>query len=543
MVRLRPYQEAAVSSLRQAYTAGASAPLLCAATGAGKTVMFSAVAHGAHGKGNRVLILAHRAELIRQASNKLRDAGVPHGIIAPGYPETSDLVQVGSVQTVARRLDRLQKFNLIVVDEAHHSIAGQYLAIIKAQPQAKLLGVTATPERLDGRGLGRQCGGVFDQLVMGPQVAELVAAGYLTPTRVWAPARGPDLSEVRTVAGDYDAKQLADAMDRPSVTGDAVLQYGKHAPGLPCIVFCVSVRHAQDVAEAFRAAGWRAVAAHGEMRTTERDAALGGLATGSVQVVCAADLISEGLDIPAVGAVILLRPTKSLGLHLQQIGRGLRPMPGKTHLVVLDHANNTATHGFAETPRQWSLEGRKRRQAAPAIRQCPSCYAVFSPQHRCPCCGHAFAAAAKPRQIEQRDGDLSELSPEDFMRLAPLKDVTRKAKTLADFGEHRFRLLYRDADGFPEQHDKIVDVVMVPTACLEDQIADHRATVLVCDIEGGEVDLLVGADLSGIRLIIMEIHTWAVSEAANGDMIRGLLAQGFNVDFHASGQGIAVLRR
>jgi len=408
-------------------------------------VVFSAVALGAYGKGNRVLILAHRAELIRQASNKLRDAGVPHGIIAPGYPETDDMVQVGSVQTVARRLARLPRFALIVIDEAHHSVAGQYLAIIKSQPQAKLLGVTATPERLDARGLGIAAGGVFDRLVMGPQVAELVAAGYLTPTRVWAPVTGPDLSAVRTIAGDYDARQLAAAMDKAAITGDAVLHYARHAPGLPCIAFCVSVQHAKDVAEAFRAAGWRAVAAHGEMRPAERDAALGGLAHGSVQVVCAADLISEGLDVPAVGCVTLLRPTQSLSLHLQQIGRGLRPMPDKTHLVVLDHANNTAAHGFAETPRQWSLEGRRHRRAVPAIRQCPACYAVFPPQHRCPCCGHEFtAAASSPREVERRAGELAELRPEDVqLKRTSLDALLAEAHSLHDMHNLAHQLGYK----------------------------------------------------------------------------------------------------
>ena len=428
MVTLRPYQEKAINDVRVAFSSGARAPLLVAATGAGKTVMFSAIAAGAHGKGVNTLILAHRQELIRQASNKLADVGVPHGIIMPGSPVTRDPVKVGSVQTVALRLDRLPKFGLIVIDEAHHSIAGQYQTIIKAQPQAKLLGVTATPERLDGRGLGD----AFDRLVFGPQVAELVAQGYLVGTRVWAPARGVDLSDVKIVAGDYQVSGLAAAMDRASITGDAVAHYAKHAPGLPAIAFCTSVKHAQDVALAFREAGWRAAAAHGGMTPAERAHALGGLATGAVQVVCAAELISEGLDVPAVGCVILLRPTKSLGLHLQQVGRGLRPAPGKQHLVVLDHANNTATHGFAETPREWSLVGQKgKKRAAPAIRQCPDCYAVHPPQHACPMCGHVYAAGAAPRQVDRRDGDLHEVDKAKAGQ-TPLKQALKAARTRAE---------------------------------------------------------------------------------------------------------------
>ena len=371
---------------------------------------------------------------------------MPHGIIAPGYPQTDDLVQVGSVQTLARRLAKLPRFNLIDIDEAHHSIAGQYRSLIESQPQAYLLGVTATPERLDGRGLGRSCGGVFDTLVMGPQVAELVGGGYLTGTRVWAPANGgPDLTQVRTVAGDFDARQLAQVMDHPTVTGDAVAQYRRRAAGKPCIVFCVSVQHAKDTATAFQSAGWRAAAAYGDMRHDAREATLGGLASGDVQVVCAADLISEGLDVPAVGCVILLRPTKSLALHLQQIGRGLRPMPGKDHLVVLDHAGNTARHGFSETAREWSLDGRRGRAAVPAIRQCPDCYAVFPPQHRCPVCGHEFIAAPKARQIDAVEGELVELRPEDVhvVKRSDLNVMLAGCATLSDMQALARRLGYK----------------------------------------------------------------------------------------------------
>jgi superfamily II DNA or RNA helicase len=326
-------------------------------------------------------------------------------------------------------------FQLIILDECHHAVSGTWRKVIDANPKARLLGLTASPERLDGKGLGISCGGVFDAMVIGPSVLELISHGYLVPTRVFAPAHGPDLSEVRTIAGDYDAKQLAEAMDRPSITGDVVRHFQKYAANLSAIAFCSSVQHAFDVAEAFRSAGFTAVAAHGAMPQAARDSALGGLATGAVQIVCAADLVSEGLDIPSVGSVILLRPTKSLSLYLQQVGRGLRPAPGKSHLIVIDHANNTATHGFAETPRKWSLDGRRGRQPAPAIRQCSSCYAVFAPQHRCPVCGHEFVAAAKPRQVEHRDGELAELNREDFLRAAPLKEVTRRAKTLAEFQE------------------------------------------------------------------------------------------------------------
>jgi DNA repair protein RadD len=377
--------------------------------------------------------------LIRQALAKLADAGVPHGVIAPGFDQTDDLVQVGSVQTVTRRLELLPPFDLIIIDEAHHAVAGQYRKIIDAQPRARLLGVTATPERFDGRGLGIHAGGCFDALVLGPMVDELIDDQYLTPARIFAPANGPDLSAVSVRRGDYDATELVAAMDAPALTGDAVAHYAQHAPGLPAIAFCISVKHAEHVAEVFRAAGWRAVAAHGGMPADERDAAIGGLATGAVQVLTSCDLVSEGLDVPAVGAVILLRPTKSLGLYLQQVGRGLRPAQGKQHLIVLDHAGCTEQHGFPDSPRDWSLDGRPKKAKAPPVKRCKSCFALHPPAPKCPACGFVCPKdeVAEERQIEQRDGVLAEVMTDRLrhLREAPLRSLVDKAKTRAELVE------------------------------------------------------------------------------------------------------------
>lgn len=435
VIPLRPYQAAAIDGVRDAYRAGARAPLLVAPTGAGKTVMFGFVSGETARRGKRVLILAHRRELIRQASRKLYETGVPHGIIAPGHTPTRDLVQVASVQTLGRRLHQEREpFDLIVIDEAHHAVAGQWADIVAAFPAARLLGVTATPERLDGRGLGVEAGGCFDAIVLGPTVGELVEGGFLTPTRIFAPAEAPDLSGVRTRGGDFEVGALADAMSRPQIVGDAVAEYAKRAPGQPAILFSPSVAHAEAMAEAFRAAGWRAVAASGQTEASKRDAAIAGLATGAVQVLCSCDLISEGLDVPAVGAVILLRPTKSLGLYLQQVGRGLRPAEGKTHLVVLDHAGNTLRHGPPEMPREWSLAGRPKRakkddEEAPPARQCPECFAVHSPAPTCPECGHVYEV--KAREIEHVAGELQDVTDTMAARWGkhrPLSQVLREAK-------------------------------------------------------------------------------------------------------------------
>ena len=436
MVQLRPYQESVVEAVRDAYRRGRRAPLVQVPTGGGKTIIFSHITHGAGLRGNRVWILVHRRELLRQASSKLAEGGVEHGLISPGYTPTRDLVQVASVQTLAVRLKagNLAPPNLIVIDEAHHAVAGQWAKVLAAFPEARLLGVTATPQRLDGRGLGVSVGGPFDEMVIGPTVAELIAGGFLSPAKVWAPADGPDLSGVRTRGGDFEAGSLAAAMAKPKLVGDAVEHYRKHAAGLPCIAFCASVAHAEQLAEAFRADGWRAKAVDGTTHAVERDAAIGGLATGATQVLCSCDLISEGLDVPAVGAVILMRPTKSLGLYLQQVGRGLRPAPGKDFLRVLDHAGNTHTHGFIEDEREWTLDGRKKRDrnALPPTRSCPQCFAVFAPAPTCPECDFVFPV--REREIQHVAGMLAELSPERraFIASAPLRQVLAEVKTEAE---------------------------------------------------------------------------------------------------------------
>jgi superfamily II DNA or RNA helicase len=453
-VVLREYQSSATDALRAAYAAGRRALLLVMATGGGKTVTFSYIAHGAAARGKRVLIVAHRRELIRQASRKLMDAGVEHGIIAPGFTPTRDTVQVASIQTLANRLDRIGEFDLIVIDEGHHAPAGTYVKLVASQPKAKLLLVTATPERLDGRGLGIDAGGMCDDIVLGPSAAYLIDQGYLTPIKVFAPADKPDLSGVKTRMGEYETKGLAEVMSAPTLVGDAVEHYAKHAPGQPAVVFCVNVEHAKAVAATFRAAGWRATSADGTTPEAERDAALGGLQTGAVQVLCVCDLISEGLDIVGISVVIILRATKSLVNFLQWVGRGLRPVyaPGmpqdtaeqrrasisasnKPYCLVLDHAGCTLQHGMPDSEREWSLEGRPKKQKPPATKQCPECFAIYSPRPVCPECGHADAKPpAEPKAIETAPGELQEMSAERVAAIknGRLSDLLPTAKTKDD---------------------------------------------------------------------------------------------------------------
>jgi len=449
MPSLRPYQEDLITRARETYVDGAKAPLVVAPTGAGKTVIFAEIVKRCMLKGTRVLILAHRRELIRQASEKLTAAGVLHGIIEPGAEFSGHAVQVGSVQTVARRLGKpeAQGYGLIILDEAHHAVAGQWSAILADNPSAKVLGVTATPERLDGRGLGADVGGFFDNLVLGPTIAELQSEGFLCAARVFAPAGGgPDVSRVKRVAGDYAKGELEAVMGQRTVTGDAVSHYRQHADGVPALAFCVSVAHAETVAGVFREAGYRAVAVSGATTPAERDAAIKGLSDGSVPVLATCDLISEGLDVPGVGCVILLRPTNSLCLHVQQVGRGLRPAEGKAALIILDHAGNSMRHGLPDEPREWTLNGkRKRNSTAPALRQCSECYAIFRPKPACPECGHVHVPKPSAgRNLKQVGGELEEVGR------GPTKSEIRIAEREAKWRSMRIADAIKDAKDMRE---------------------------------------------------------------------------------------------
>jgi superfamily II DNA or RNA helicase len=379
--------------------------------------MFSHIAHGAGAKGKRVWILVHRAELVEQTSRTMRELDIPHGVIAAGWPvDPLPHVQVVSVQTVVRRTGGLIPPDIIIVDECHHAAAGTWGKILQAFPKAIRLGFTATPERLDGKGLA----GAFDTLIRGPEVAWLIEQGFLSPPKYYAPPNQLNLEGLNVRGGDFARDEAAAMMDKPMITGDAVQHYQRLCPGAPSVVFCVSIAHAEHVAQAFGAAGYSAATLDGTLDRVERRRRVRDLGNGSLQVLTSCEIISEGFDIPTVTAAILLRPTKSLGMHLQQVGRVLRVAPGKANAIILDHVGNCLRHGLAEEEREWSLEGRpkKKKKAsdedAPPVRQCPKCYACHVPAPICPECGHAYEV--KKREIEHQDGELVELNAEWMAR-------------------------------------------------------------------------------------------------------------------------------
>ena len=291
-MQLRDYQTKAISDLRSSFKQGNKSPLLVMPTGSGKTVVFAEISKALESNKKNVLILVHRKELVDQASSKLRIVDVDHGIIASGYKGKANNIQVASVQTLVRRLDTIDyKPDYIIVDEAHHAAAGTWQKIINYYKNTYKIGCTATPERLDGKGLAD----FFDDMILGRDTSTLIEQGYLAPYKVYAPPFKVNLDKITTKRGDYAKGELVEEMNKTSIIGDAVEQYKKHADGLPAIAFCVSIKHAEDVKNKFLEAGYKAAIVHGEMKTTERDKAIKGLADGSVQVLTSVDVISEGL--------------------------------------------------------------------------------------------------------------------------------------------------------------------------------------------------------------------------------------------------------
>lgn len=449
-IALRQYQQVAVEQIRGEFGAGRKAVLFVLPCGGGKTYTFSYIAEQAALRGNRVLILQHRKELIRQSSCSLASLGVRHRVVSPpdkiadlrrvhvarlGQPfiDQHANVAVASVQTLTRRMDWLAEFDpaLVIIDESHHSLASQWMRIIQAMPRARFLGVTATPCRTDGQGLGD----VFDAMVVGPTMRELIDEAALVMPRVFAPPVKFSLDGVHTSGGDYNAKELAQVIDQPTITGDAVEHYRKLAPGRPAIVFCASIKHANHVCAEFCAAGFNFKVVTGDMEDDERDAGINGLAEGTVQGIVTVDIAGEGVDIPVAEVGIMLRATQSESLYIQQAGRVLRPAPGKEFGILLDHVGNVLRHGMPDADREWSLKGRKKRskgearEMLPRVLQCPQCYHAHDPRPTCPSCGFAYDAKMfQPRQVA---GELRELeiSAEEMERRAE-RIAQGKAKSL-----------------------------------------------------------------------------------------------------------------
>jgi superfamily II DNA or RNA helicase len=433
-MNLRDYQQQCIDDLRAAFAKKHRRVLLVAPTGAGKTVMFSYLTQKLTERGNRVLLLAHRDFLLDQIGGTLERFGIPHGFIAAKRKrELCHLTQVAGVHTLKNRIQKIAwQPDWIICDEAHHATAGSWDTILGAYPAARVVGVTATPQRLDGKGLGD----IFDHMVIGPRVQDLMDQGFLSRVRYYSP-KTVSTEGMRTRMGEYDRVETERAVNTRGVTGHAVEWYRKVCNNAPAIAFCASIAHSENVAEGFRAAGYRWQALHSRMSCADNQAAIQKLGNGELHGVSSCDIISEGFDVPVVTAAILLRPTQSLGLHLQQIGRVLRPAPGKERAIVIDHVGNVAhckanrwslMHGKAEDDRVWSLDGREKEKGEAPVRRCEACFAIIpAAVDVCPECGHEREQGVRG-ELEQLDGDLEELPewmppPETGIRLYILNAI------------------------------------------------------------------------------------------------------------------------
>jgi DNA repair protein RadD len=418
MIDLRDYQTLAIQQVEQAIEA-LEAPLYVLPTGAGKTIVAARIIDRAVDRGQRVLVLTHRREILNQTSFKLSDGDLEHGLIQAGLNLDLDApVQIASIQTLWARCMRTTKIplpdaNLIIIDEAHHIAAQTWRKIIEAYPNARRVGLTATPCRSDGRGLGN----FFTKIVEGPAIPELIAKKHLVPTIYYAPVN-PDLSGVQTRQGDYVVSQLADRMNRTDLIGDIVSNWHKHGNRRRTLVFCVDVKHSLHVRDEFIKSGVKAEHIDGSTPKDDREAALARLKSGETELIANCMVFTEGFDEPAIGCIVLARPTKQLGLFRQMAGRGLRPAPGKSNLILIDHSGAVFRHGLLEDEIEWTLHTDKRaenpthakreRGAIGRLIECSQCGAMRSAGEKCPHCG--FLPQRRPDAIVFTDGELGRVN-------------------------------------------------------------------------------------------------------------------------------------
>lgn len=457
MFTLRPYQVRAIEHVFARAAGGCRRLLVVAPTGSGKATIAAELARLWSQGRRRVLFVAHRRELIRQAYDRFVLNGVPEsdvGVIMATdrrrRPAAS--VQVASIDTLRVRQKPLA--DIVMVDEAHRALAQSFRDLAAEYPHALHIGFTATPYRADGRGLGD----AYDELHVVAGVKELIAGGYLVEPRVFTiPAdKRPDLSAVRVKRGDYDERALAAAVDQSPLVGNIVEHWRRHAEGLRTFAFAVSVAHSKHIVDRFRAAGVAAEHLDGTTATDERDAVLERVARGETLVVGNCALFIEGVDVPSVKCAILARPTKSTGLYLQQAGRILRPWNG-LGAVILDHGGCVLEHGLPQEERVFSLESQPRRprdpNAGPPVRVCTGCEAVLPlATATCPECGAILVEREERDAVpEETAGELT-LATEDLVRRAEwdrLCAVARERGYMPGWVFQQFRARF---GGIPASH-------------------------------------------------------------------------------------------
>ncbi|RLD19441.1 MAG: ATP-dependent helicase [Bacteroidetes bacterium] len=447
---LRQYQKKMVSDVNKSWSEGNKNLCMVLPTGAGKTVVMANIVNNEKGA---VCIIVHRQELVAQISLSLAENGIYHNIIAPitvikmitglhiryyGKPfyDSQGHIAVAGVDTIIRRGKQLKNYlptvKLWICDEGHHLVKGNKwhtATNMMINPDIRGLSLTATPLRTDGKGLGRHSDGVLDQLITGPTMRDLINQGFLTEYRIFAPVNNMNTDDARVsqATGDFNMNDLGAAVSqsnlishtRATVMGDVVSQYLKVCKdGLKLgVTFVPTMDIGEELVTQYNAAGVPAILLNAKTPDNERADIMDRFRAGTIKNIINVDILGEGVDVPAIEVVSMVRPTQSYGLYIQQFGRALRLMAGKTHGIIIDHAGNVARHGLPDAVREWSLNARDRRISGESddvipLKSCPMCSLVFERYKKaCPECGYIPEPTSR-NGPEYVDGDLTELDPE-----------------------------------------------------------------------------------------------------------------------------------
>lgn len=398
-------------------------------TGAGKTAMGTEIVRRSMAKGKRIYWMAHRRELVDQASLSFMRAKIPHGLIVSGEPASRHQVQICSVQTVGRRLDRIRQPHFIVFDECHHARASTWMKIVDVWRDSHCLGLTATPVRLDGKGLGD----VFGEMAIGPTIKELIEMGHLSDYDYFAYPL--NMEGVKKTGGDYNKKAMEERVRSAHIVGNLVKEYEKRGRG-QMLVFAPSISYSKE----FVAGLDKAAHLDGTTPKMEREGILNQFRRKEINILSNVELFTEGLDIPEIERIGMLRPTQSLSLFLQMAGRGLRPAKGKEKCIILDHAGNFDRHRLPCEDRDWELYPSKEKKEAPlSLFTCEQCFGVYRGR-TCPYCGHV-RVVTPPRQIkEEKDVALIDAKA---LRQQEVKEGKKNIKSYEDAVEFGVRMGYK----------------------------------------------------------------------------------------------------